>query len=213
SALVGRVLQPGQTFLDVGANIGYYTLLAATIVGPAGSVIAVEPNPGNCALLRDSADANGLNNITLHEAAAGDLRGALALSINGSNGAITIGSDRRGALDVTAIALDDVIDGPVHCMKFDIEGYEPFALAGLAQTICDSQPAIITEFHPWWLRRRGIAPGDFLDQLGSFGYTLSLIEADGSVSPCNSEALIGHWTALNDDRAHLNLFGTSIFRS
>ena len=86
SATLREVLPPGATFVDIGANIGWFSLLAASLVGPTGRVIAIEPNPRNVALLRQSAKDNGFDNIDVVTVALGERRGAAALETDGSNG-------------------------------------------------------------------------------------------------------------------------------
>ena len=86
SSVVRRVLRPGQTFVDIGANIGWFSLLAASLVGPAGKVVAVEPNPWNVALLGQSVKENGFDNIEILAVALAEEAGAVALETDGSNG-------------------------------------------------------------------------------------------------------------------------------
>ncbi|MCX7827376.1 MAG: FkbM family methyltransferase, partial [Verrucomicrobiae bacterium] len=75
-----RFLKPGCVFVDIGANIGYHTLMAAARVGAGGSVIAFEPNPANCALLQKSIAANGFGNIRVHPNAVADHEGDVGLT-------------------------------------------------------------------------------------------------------------------------------------
>src|SRR5271166_496078 len=85
-AVLDRYLGPGMTALDIGANIGYLTMHMSTLVGPLGHVIAVEPNPENVVLIEASRRANGFEQISIIQAAAGRNVGVLALSLAHCNG-------------------------------------------------------------------------------------------------------------------------------
>jgi len=134
-------LRPGDTVWDLGANAGYHTLMAARAVGPSGRVLAVEPDPGTCAILRDQMELNGLRNWTLVQAAVSDRAGRTLL--------VQRPSDPRGnalqAIDNPAIdnKQGDVVEVPSLTMddlaashprprliKMDIEGAEVLALPG-----------------------------------------------------------------------------------
>ena len=88
SAALREQLAAGATFVDIGANIGWFSLLAASVVGPAGRVIAIEPNPNNVALLQHSAKDNSFDNIEVLPVAIADRAGAVALETDGSNGRV-----------------------------------------------------------------------------------------------------------------------------
>ena len=80
-------LKPGMTFIDVGANIGFFTILASRLVGPEGRVIAFEPNSENCRLILLSLERNGINNVELYPLGLSDRRGFSYFSTHlGSNG-------------------------------------------------------------------------------------------------------------------------------
>ncbi|MBV9812943.1 MAG: FkbM family methyltransferase, partial [Acetobacteraceae bacterium] len=77
TAVIRRLLRPGMGVIDVGANIGYFTMLAASLVGSTGYVIAIEPNPDNAKLLEASRRANGFSHVTVCQTAAGRDTGLL----------------------------------------------------------------------------------------------------------------------------------------
>ena len=95
------LLRPGSVFVDVGANYGWHSLLASSVVGTTGRVIAIEPNPLNTRLLRRSAEENGFSNITVRTMATSDRDSFGALETDGSNGRI--------------ISLDAGTEDPVVC--------------------------------------------------------------------------------------------------
>ena len=78
---IQRLLRPGHVFLDIGANVGYYTIMAGQLVGAQGHVIAFEPNLQNCELIHRSVAANGLTNVMLHPYALAEARETLRLAV------------------------------------------------------------------------------------------------------------------------------------
>jgi FkbM family methyltransferase len=189
SATLRAVLAEGATFVDIGANIGWFSLLGASLVGPAGKVVAIEPNPRNVALLRQSAQDNGFGNIEVLAVALSEHPGAAALETDGSNGRI-IPVDGPPAAPVEAefvvasYPLDDLLAstgiGRVDVIKIDVEGAEPLVLRGGTATITSSRPVLISEFFPLALDSSpwGSAPG-YLSTLRALGYRLSVIGHEG----------------------------------
>jgi FkbM family methyltransferase len=146
---VRTLLRAKDTFVDVGANIGYFSLLAAKHVGPEGRVIAIEPAPQNWALLEKSVIRNRFENVELHKVAAGSSNGTarLALPDRANGGSFSLVPDARpGSFDVPLRTLDSVIAGrPVHLVKLDIEGAEGPALDGMMQTLKAQRPPLLLE--------------------------------------------------------------------
>ncbi len=178
---VRTVLSKGDVIVDIGANIGYFTLLAAAIVGDSGKVIAFEPNPQNCELIQLSIRSNDFHNILVHEAAVLDEARAVALEVEGSNGGIAHGI-QEGDLVVEAVVLDDVLQGEsrIDVIKMDIEGAEASALRGMTSLIRKHRPVIFTEFFPVQLEdKSGVRPEAYLDDLQSLGYDLFILHRSG----------------------------------
>ncbi|MBI5397713.1 MAG: FkbM family methyltransferase [Verrucomicrobia bacterium] len=181
TAAIRGYLKPGLVFLDLGANIGYYALLAAARVGASGKVIAFEPSPANCALQRRSIAANRFNNIQLHPYAVGDRDGEVSLSVDAiySNACVSADGPPDSPNRVRAVTLDSFLkDEPrVDVVKMDIEGFEGRALSGMADLIRRHRPVIFAEFCPGALSRRSnIQPAEFLRRLREPGYDLSVVE-------------------------------------
>lgn len=191
SATLRTLLRKGMTFVDVGANIGWFSLLGASLVGPTGKVVAIEPNPANVALLHESAQDNGFDYIDVLAVAVGDHPGAVALETDGSNGRI-VQVDEPPAEPVTAsfvvaaYPLDTLLSqvgvSRVDVMKIDIEGAEPLALRGATEMMAVNRPVLISEFYPLALSSSpwGGAEG-YLKMLRSLGYDLSVIGAEGDL--------------------------------
>jgi len=141
-------IRPGDVVLDVGAANGYYTLLAAQLVGETGQVIAFEPDPKNAAFLRQHIQRNGWKNVTVLQAAVGDREGVVnfACGTGTGTGRITSEGDRQVAL----VRLDDVTrdcaSPPTH-VKIDVEGAEMQVLAGAERLLREASPILFLSTH------------------------------------------------------------------
>jgi FkbM family methyltransferase len=199
SATLRQVLGAGGTFVDAGANIGWFTLLGASLVGPTGRVVAIEPNPLNVALLRQSARDNGFDNVDVMAVALSDEGGVVALETDGSNGRVIPiegppTEPVAASFVVAAQTLDTILDSfgvtRVDVVKVDIEGAEPLALRGAAKMIARDRPILISEFYPLALDSSpwGSAQG-YLAMLRELGYRLSVIGQHGDHEDANILAL------------------------
>ena len=167
------LLRDDTVFADVGANIGYFTILAASLTR-TGKVIAFEPNRDNCALIRMSLGANGLHNVTLHPFAVSDAEAEFALDVSGSNGALREPSSADDLI-VRSVVFDECVseESRVDIIKMDIEGFEGRALRGMTQTIARHRPVLFSELSPSDLVRRSrMPPHDYLMQIEQLGYDL-----------------------------------------
>lgn len=184
TALFRRTLKPGMSVVDIGANIGYYSLLAASLVGSAGRVIAFEPNSENNRLILLSRGENGFEQIHLVPAALSDRLGHAAFSVAmGSNGGLR--HPLENALYspqcqiVPTLRLDDVVSGPVDFIKMDIEGAEPLALAGANRVLDERRPVVSSEFSPFMITAiSGSDPMSFLQIFLSRGYDGFLLDKE-----------------------------------
>jgi FkbM family methyltransferase len=181
--------RPGMRVVDVGANIGYFTMLAASLVGPHGQVLAVEPNPRNARLLEASRRANHFNHVTIAQIAAGRETGLLILNTSFSNGTTSAPPDELSqflsAESVPSLTLDSLLDAgaTVDLIKVDVEGAEFNTLLGAEATIRRCRPFIISEFSPAMMPGISHISGeDYLRWLIALGYDLSVVEPDGSLT-------------------------------
>ena len=147
------LLSPGNRVVDVGANIGYYTLLAARAVGPRGSVLALEPEWLNYLLLRLNLGENGIRHARAVRAAAGEKRGEghLYLSTwNKGDHRVFGGDDPRDHIGVPVVSLDEVVGGEhgrISLVKMDVQGAELKVLRGMECVLSESRGVrVITEF-------------------------------------------------------------------
>ncbi|PIQ84208.1 MAG: hypothetical protein COV75_03380 [Candidatus Omnitrophica bacterium CG11_big_fil_rev_8_21_14_0_20_63_9] len=159
------LLLPGMTVVDVGAHVGWYTLLAAQRVGPAGRVIAFEPEPANYARLERNVAASGYRHvITVPKAVAERTRALTLFRDPGNSGGHSIADcgNTRPAFTVEAVALDEYFGPeppPVHVIKIDVEGAECLAWRGM-QRVLQRNPDLVLmmEFSPQALSQAGSSP-------------------------------------------------------
>jgi FkbM family methyltransferase len=188
-----QTLRPGQTFVDVGANAGYFTLLGGQLVGPTGRVVAVEAHPGLAELLRRNVVMNGLYGyVTTWHRAAWSSSTTLQLHQRlHSSGASSVGAIGQEALDrlgdteemveVQAVPVDDLLVGlpPVDVLKMDIEGAELQAFTGLTRTL-EASPriAVMFEWAPALMEGVGDKAEALIDLLEGHGLRFRLLEDD-----------------------------------
>lgn len=184
--LLQYCLIEGSNFLDIGANIGYYSLIASQIVGPSGKVHAFEPISANIAAFQQTIDRNQINNIVLNQVAVGSANGELILFTSenqpGSSGwASKVPSERRQKeCRVPMTSLDKYLGegnfGPIRLVKMDIEGAELDALAGGQRVFSGpAAPDLIIEINPFLLQRQSLNPQSLIHALERCDYQLFLI--------------------------------------
>jgi FkbM family methyltransferase len=192
SKLFHERLFPGACVLDIGANIGYFSMLAASLIGREGRVFAFEPLSANVPLLAASALVNQFRNIEIVAAAASDRIKTVSIGASYTNGMIgglpQAAGSALGCSYVVTIPVDTVVQGKVDFLKIDVEGHEYRAIAGATETIRRSRPVIVSEFSTCGLEANsGVAPVTYLNLLRSLGYGLSAIGQPGA--PTNEEIL------------------------
>jgi FkbM family methyltransferase len=155
TALFHGLLSPGDVCIDVGANVGYYTLLASRLVGPAGHVYALEPAPSAFIRLNDNLALNGVSNVTALATAAGAEEGHADLYSGSGNvgmSSIRHAHETWTATRVTVRPLPALVDpselARVRLVKIDVEGFEVEVLRGLEPAFARGfAPAFIVELH------------------------------------------------------------------
>jgi FkbM family methyltransferase len=138
-------LAPGGVCYDLGANVGFFTLIAAKAVGETGRVYAFEPAPDTAAELRANVELNALDYVEVIEAAVSDSNGEAAMAADGDNLRTRLSPD--GGVMVSTVALDALDLRPPDFIKIDVEGAERQALEGMRETIEQHQPTILLEMH------------------------------------------------------------------
>lgn len=177
--LLRRLLSKGMTVVDVGANIGYYLLLAEQAIGPAGKVICIEPSSENLPELRRNIDLNAFANVSLHAVALGDHEGQTGLQ-TGINSGIVDGTS--GPYTVPLRRLDQLVTERVDFLKIDVEGYEGQVLAGAESLIAAYKPTLFLELHPHIVGRFGYSASGILADLKRHYARITLYEKQPSTS-------------------------------
>ena len=162
----------GNIVLDIGANIGFFTLLAARLVGKKGKVYAFEPEPINYNLLTKNIELNGYNNIIPLQKAVSNVNGMVTLFLdNKDTGAHTIRQcqDNKEFVEVESVTLDEFFKNekhPIDVIKMDIEGAEMAAFLGMERIIRENDNLkIFVEFYPTAIREMGDSPDEFVHKL------------------------------------------------
>lgn len=198
SKIFARLLKPGDTVIDVGANIGHYTLLAASVVGPLGRIHAVECSPETLAMLSNNIAKNKLQNVVVHPVAAASERGTLNLNVTAiglswfnphSNWPSVSGSGT--SVEVQAVPLDEMISPPVHLVKIDAEGVDLDVLKGMKRLLSESpNVSIIVEWAPPLLAETGKDPLEMIHWLQDAGFSdLSVIDENNKKQHSLKDAL------------------------
>ncbi|MFA5793503.1 MAG: FkbM family methyltransferase [Candidatus Brocadiia bacterium] len=187
TSIVKQYVKKGDIVLDIGANIGYYTLLFARLVGDEGKVYAFEPEPDNFELLKKNVEINKYENVVLIQKAVSDVGGKIRLYLSGDNkgdNRIFDSDDNRPYIDVDMVSLSDYFSdykGKVDFVKMDIQGAEGRVVKGMINLLNNNrQIKIISEFWPEGLDRAGTKPEEYLMTLESFGFKLNIIDEEQS---------------------------------
>ena len=173
-------LKPNMVVLDVGAHIGYYTLLFAKLVGEGGHVFAFEPMPSSRRCLEQNIGLNGFTNVTAFRFALLDEDGNLPIGRKGK--LIQAGASLTESLIIETRVFDrwretwgiDTAD----LIKIDVEGAEMNVLLGMEKYIHASRPALLVEVHPQGIRDFGFSPTILLEFLSEMGYCAQAIDHD-----------------------------------
>ena len=172
---LARHLRQGDVFYDLGANIGFFTLLASRLVGSGGAVVAFEPDPANRRVLEANVARNGIANVEVVEKAVAGRSGALRFAAVESTRSRFARNDEPG-IEVPVTTLDDfVAEGwPVPTLvKLDIEGAEVEALDGARALLTQHRPTIVCEVHDTEAEVRAR-----LEAAGYAVYELEVIDAE-----------------------------------
>ncbi|MGO4642518.1 FkbM family methyltransferase [Mesorhizobium sp. 2RAF45] len=171
---VAGYLRPGETFVDVGANVGQLSLVAARRVTSSGRTIAIEAHPRTCNFLRGNVRLNGFP-IEIHNVAVGSECGELFFTnfrSDDMNFAYAASPRSGSALRVPVATLDSIIcERPVDLLKVDVEGFECDLLQGAAQTLHNCRCLYIEDSEPN-LRRAGSSRAELYDRLSERGFEL-----------------------------------------
>jgi FkbM family methyltransferase len=184
-------LKLGYTVVDIGANLGFYSMLAASLVGRTGRVFSFEPFVHNVDLIKTSAKENGFDNVTVVNSAVSDRAGRAKLYLSpyySSEHSLfdyhysTGSNSTENTVDITTTTIDgylenEVDDLKVDFIKMDIEGSEGKAIVGMERTINENKRiSLLTEFWPNAIANSGVEPKEYLERLAGFGFELFHID-------------------------------------
>lgn len=179
-ALFKNIIKPGMRVLDLGANIGFYTVLFSKLVGESGKVFAFEPDVKNFKHLEKNTKA--LYNVIIEKKAVSDKTGKINFYISKDLNVDHQSYDSGEGRDYEkagAIALDDYFPDNIKIdfIKIDIQGYEPIALKGMSKIIRQSGRMIVFgELWPYGLQKAGSSAEEYLQFLKSHGFEIKFFE-------------------------------------
>lgn len=186
-----KALKPGSTIIDVGANVGLYTLIFSHLVGSSGKVISLEPSADLFSQLLRNLELNHISNVTAHALGADSTTGLRYFEENalnsGDNRLSSSPDDASNRTKIQVTALDDLVGSQkVDWVKIDVQGWEPNVLQGMSRIIHQNPDLkIFFEFWPQGIRQTGGNPEEFLGSFQACGLKLF---SPGSDNPLDEGA-------------------------
>ena len=185
AALLSRLLRPGDTLIDVGANLGFFSLIGSKAVGPGGKVIAFEPAADVREQLRRNLALNACSNVVVRDEALSEESSKALLYLGDGDSGLSSLRPLPGAetTTVTQARFDDISEGwgRANVVKIDVEGAELGVLKGMVRTLREQAPDLVVEVTDEYLKPLGgssVALQSFLQQLG---YSMFWISDDGGL--------------------------------
>jgi FkbM family methyltransferase len=185
AALLTRVLRQGDRFVDGGAHIGTYGLLAAALVGPSGQVDCFEAAPAALTRLCENIALNGFDNVRVHAAALSDRSTTVRFVIDRGSGAgnriqTSLDAD-RATIESPSVTLDGAVSEAFLVCKLDIEGAEPLALKGAERWMAEGSPAVwIAEIQQRFIQRFGWSENELVEWLAERDYHPAVFDVDSN---------------------------------
>jgi FkbM family methyltransferase len=193
--LVRRLeLEPGDLVFDIGASVGWYTLLLAQIAPRGVDIHAFEPDPWARGLLQENLGRNRVEGVTVADAAVGHRAGQVVLHRYGGRRRRPLRTSRAQQLTVPMLRLDDyckeqhIARRPVGCLKIGVQGFEFHALQGGRRTLARCR-TVLTEYSPAQLDEAGMHPASVLDLMVELGFEPAEIVA-GALRPTDRRAIM-----------------------
>lgn len=211
SKFVRRYLKPGMVFFDVGSNVGYYTLLAAPIVGKNGKVHAFEPVSEQHADLRANVERNQLQNVVPERLIVTDRAGTMEINLgaedNGGTGSVALvyradrPTERVDCTTLDAYLREHGVTR-LDMLKIDVEGHEPFVLRGMTETLRSLRPLLLVEVRGEMLEEVGSSREALFAQITEHGYFPYALTRGGWPRPMRIPADGNLIVFSPDDRLH-----------
>lgn len=181
---LAQTVKPGDVVLDLGANVGFFTLLYSRQVGPTGHVHAFEPGIQSNALLQTNIAINNLTNVTAYRSAVADYDGhakfLLCATGDSDNRLLDNSGEQRQEISTKVVTIDAMFAGAkIDFIKMDVQGAELMALKGMQKTIA-ANPAIrmLVEFAPQCLLQASTSPVELLALISALGLSISILHED-----------------------------------
>jgi FkbM family methyltransferase len=198
SALIERILHPGMTVVDVGANHGMFSLEAAHLIGRGGIVHAFEPTPGTRELLQNNLAVNGLSTVKIFAFALGEMPGTARLRVHKEMSGLNTLATHEVTWNRHTLVADEIIEVPVTTLdahakaegldhidflKIDVEGFELGVIRGARELLGARRVGLILlEIGDVTCATAGVEPIELLTELESLGYRLHSISPDGEIA-------------------------------
>lgn len=208
-----RAAAASKTVVDVGANIGLYSCVAATRLQPGGVVHAFEPIAENLAFLQRNVLNNNLTNVDVHEEAVGEEEGNLEIFVSdkliGTHSAAKAYSHGNSSVTVPMTSVDAFVEShgiaQVDLLKIDVEGYDGYVLKGAIRTIARHKPTIFIEYYPEAMKECGFEPSHFAELLfANYRHCLKLDEVNHKAPELTREALLSLEVYANENLIFTN---------
>ena len=195
--IVKKYVHEGDIVIDIGAHVGYYTLLMAQLVGENGKVYSFEPDPVNFQLLKKSVEINGFENVVLIQKAVSNITDKVKLFLGDNDSAINriydakLG-DAKESIDAESVTIDEYFkenNELINFIKIDSEGSEVKIINGMEQFLSRNQELVMmTEFFPFLIKKSGDEPNQYLKSLEKFGFSLyNILDKNEKTNKINSE--------------------------
>ena len=215
--LFERIVKPGMVVFDIGAHVGYYTLLAARQIGDTGEVHAFEPEPSNFNLLAQNVEFNNYQNVECVNKVVSNDTGSTELFLTSlDNGRYSIynhGLPKKRSVLTQSISLDDYVNEKnltkIDLIKVDVEGAETDVLNGAVKLLNNRNVRnVIIEFNPGLLQNAGVSPREFLVKPSSWRFNISYIDEDKGLLHLPKDDVDSFIGELLKNEASVNLFWT-----
>jgi FkbM family methyltransferase len=215
TAWARECLVEGDTFIDVGANAGWYTSLGSKLVGPTGKVIAIEPSPVARSIIEKAIVTSNTTNVQVVAAAAGREAGKAKLYVPNKGGLHSPSVLTPGAIgsqayltsydpvDIDVVTIDSLFDDlpKIKLVKLDVEGFEPDVIAGMSKLLANRcVENIFCEFNSAWLSLNNITPNELSKIILDHGFVVKKTwDGGGGVNSWNGQgySLKDEWFTLS----------------
>jgi FkbM family methyltransferase len=192
--VLGKLLRPGQVFIDCGANIGLWSIVAANAVASQGRVLAFEPNPKTAEKLRCNLSRSHIDNVKVTEAALSNKTGNVLLQAEDAhNQAMVVASASENTIIVPTTTLDSILGkNKIDACKIDVEGYELNVLQGCERILSQQHPWLCVEFNTILSGTNKLGNWTVHRYLSELGYQARLFT--DAVRSSNQNILSENWT-------------------